>query len=154
MYYFENKEKQNELKDVLEGWVGTPFRHHCHVKGMGCDCIGLPIGVYKELGILNKDFKVPDYARDWHLHKSRELLLEGVRNTLSVDDVELKNIKNGDLVLYRFGKASAHIGIYCDNYLYHSIIKIGVMKLRFKPCLTVGRILHLATHILRIKEKK
>jgi hypothetical protein len=32
MYYFEDIEKQKDLKKVLDEWLDTPFRHHCGLK--------------------------------------------------------------------------------------------------------------------------
>jgi cell wall-associated NlpC family hydrolase len=31
------------------GWIGTPFHHQARLKGIGCDCLGLCVGVALEL---------------------------------------------------------------------------------------------------------
>ena len=31
------------------GWIGTPYRHQAWLKGVGCDCLGLVRGVWREL---------------------------------------------------------------------------------------------------------
>lgn len=33
-------------------WIGTPYRHQHRLKGHGCDCVGLIIGVGLETGLL------------------------------------------------------------------------------------------------------
>ena len=151
-YYFETEERQKQLGKIINSWLGTPFRHRCAVKGMGADCLGFVVGVLKELGILRQDFIVPEYAPDWPLHKSNELLLSGMKKTLNIEIVKLEDIMNGDLCLYRFGKASSHIGIYYDNYLYHSITELSVMKLKWSDCLDINNTLLPMTHIIRLLE--
>lgn len=128
---FDNKEKQNKLKIILDSWEDTPFKHHCGVKNKGCDCIHFVARVFEELGLLTLN-KVPDYPRDWHLHNTRELLSEAVIKYLSVEKVNLNNLKNGDIILSHYGKASSHAAIYFDGYVYQSIINIGVCKINFE----------------------
>ena len=35
-------------------WIGTPFHHQARLKGKGCDCLGLIVGVVDELGLKDK----------------------------------------------------------------------------------------------------
>lgn len=137
-YYFEDKEKRQELKRILDEWLGTPFRHQCGVKGLGCDCIHLVLRIFEELGILKRvRVKVPDYPRDWHLHNTREILKEGIGNHLDVEswDVSGGNLSkvgilfDGDIILSHYGQAASHAGIYCQGYIYQSIVGVGVRKI-------------------------
>lgn len=128
---FESKEKQNELKRILDSWTGTPFRHHCGVKGRGCDCIHFVARVFEEMGIVTLN-KVPNYPKDWHLHNTRELLAESIENYCNVEKVNLNSLKNGDIILSHYGKAASHAAIYFDEYVYQSITNIGVCKINFK----------------------
>lgn len=133
MYYFEDKDKQQKLKKILDSWLSTPFRHHTGVKGAGCDCIHFVIRVYEEMGILKCECNfVPDYPKDWHLHNTRELLAEGIEKKLKVQKVSLDVLKNGDIILSHYGKAASHASIYFDRYVYHSVTNIGVCKINFK----------------------
>ena len=34
---------------IVRAWCGTPYRHQASRKGVGCDCLGLVRGVYREL---------------------------------------------------------------------------------------------------------
>ena len=34
---------------AARGWIGTPYRHQASLKGVGCDCLGLLRGVWREL---------------------------------------------------------------------------------------------------------
>ena len=132
MYYFEGIEEQNKLKKILDEWLNTPFRHHCGVKGLGCDCIHFVACVLDELGILILTKKtIPDYPKDWHLHNTRELLEEGIIKNLNVEKISLSNPVNGDLICSHFGKAASHAGIYFDGYIYQALNDIGVRKINF-----------------------
>lgn len=46
---------------AARGWLGTPFCHQGRLSGVGVDCVGLVIGVARELGL--SDFDVTGYAR-------------------------------------------------------------------------------------------
>lgn len=129
-YYFENIDKQKDLKKVLDGWLGTPFRHHCGVKGLGCDCIHFGARIFEELGLLI-DVVIPDYPKDGHLYNNIELLEEGIVKHLNVEEISLSNFMNGDIISSLFGK-SAHLSIYFDGYLYQALNGIGVRKINFK----------------------
>ena len=132
MYYFEGLKEQNKLKKILDEWLNTPFRHHCGVKRLGCDCIHFVICVLDELGILILTKKtIPDYPKDWHLHNTRELLEEGIIKNLNVEKISLSNPVNGDLICSHFGKAASHAGIYFDGYIYQALNDIGVRKINF-----------------------
>jgi len=34
---------------AARGWLGTPFHHQASLQGVGCDCLGLLRGVYRDL---------------------------------------------------------------------------------------------------------
>jgi len=130
-YFFEDKEKQAELKKILDSWIGTPFRHFSGVKGCGCDCIHFIASVFEEVGVQPEGFYIQRYTKDWHLHNSKELLLEGIKAQLRVKHVGLFPPMNGDVYLFQFGKVISHAAIFCDGSLYQSLTDIGVQKLPF-----------------------
>ena len=132
-YYFDDPENRKHLKEILDGWIGTPWRHHSGVKGMGCDCIHFVARVFEEMGILiwRKDL-FPHYPRDWHMHDTRELLAESIEKEAKVEKVGLENLMDGDIILSHYGKAASHAAIIFDGYVYQSVTRIGVMKINFK----------------------
>jgi len=130
MYYFESIQKQYELKQILDSWIGTPYRHWCGVKGQGADCIHFVARVFEEIGIKEK-FKIERYAPDWHLHNTNEKLLNGIFEQLKVEDVGYENPISGDVILFHFGKASSHAAVYFDGYIYQAINGIGVQKINW-----------------------
>jgi len=130
-YYFEDPDKQKQLKIIIDEWLDTPFRHKAGVKGVGCDCIHFVAKVFEEMGMLTwKKDLIPNYSFDWHLHNSRELLAEGIEQNLNVEKLSLDNSKmNGDILLFHYGKAASHASIYFDQYIYQSLTEIGVCKI-------------------------
>jgi len=128
-YFFEDIEKQNELKLILDSWLGVKFRHHCGTK-FGTDCIHFIIRVLQEMKILG-NVDVPPYPPDWHLHKTQSLLVESILQHLNVENVGFNNLMSGDLVLYFFGRAASHASIYYEGHTYQAVNNIGVVKLLF-----------------------
>lgn len=129
-YFFEDKDQQDQLRKILESWLGTPHRHHCGVKGLGVDCIHLVVKTLEEMGILRwRKNLVPDYPPDWHIHNTRELLKEGLEKEVRGEWVDLGSLMNGDIVLSHFGKAASHSGIFFDGFIYQSLDHIGVRKI-------------------------
>ncbi len=49
---------------LAEAWIGTPYRHQGATNGVGCDCIGLVRGIWRELYGVEPE-AVPPYAPDW-----------------------------------------------------------------------------------------
>lgn len=131
MDYFASIEKQKALKKILDEWMNTPFRHHCGVKGLGCDCIYFVARTCEELDLVSNIF-IPDYPKDWHIHNTRELLAEGIERELNVKKVKLCCLMNGDIILSHFGKAASHGGFFFDDYVYQSLTGIGIRKINFE----------------------
>jgi cell wall-associated NlpC family hydrolase len=50
------------------------------------------------------------YTRDWHLHNSTELLMQGIE-ALGGLRVALSAIQPGDILLFRYAHAASHAGI-------------------------------------------
>lgn len=131
MNYFTSMEKQKILKKILDDWIGTPFRHHCGVKGLGCDCPHFVARVLEEIGLLtwHKNL-IPKYAKDMPLHNTHELFAEKLVQSTKAEKVKLTDLKNGDVILFDSGKAASHGAIYFDGYIYQALYKVGVCKIR------------------------
>lgn len=48
---------------AARSWIGTPYVHRASVKGAGCDCLGLVLGVRRETGG-PYDVSLPAYGRE------------------------------------------------------------------------------------------
>ena len=74
---------------------------------------------------------IPAYPKDWHIHNTRELLVEGIEKNISSEKVGLSGLMNGDIILSHCGKAASHAGFYFDGYVYQALNHIGVRKINF-----------------------
>jgi NlpC/P60 family putative phage cell wall peptidase len=94
---------------VARSWIGTPYRHQAALKGVGCDCLGLLIGVWRELEGLESGRRdavppraiyLPPYTPDWAEAFERETFAEGLREHLI--EIDVGEAHEGDLVLFRW----------------------------------------------------
>lgn len=49
---------------AARSWMGTPYRHGASVRGVGCDCLGLVRGVWREV-VGPEPEALPPYRPDW-----------------------------------------------------------------------------------------
>jgi NlpC/P60 family putative phage cell wall peptidase len=83
---------------IARAWIGTPYRHQASVKGVGCDCLGLLRGVWRELNGSEAEMP-PPYAPDWAESTRDETLYEGLRRHLLA--IERSALAPGDVALFR-----------------------------------------------------
>ena len=102
-------ERRTAIVQEAIRWIGTPYVHGQH-SIHGCDCIGLCIGIGKNVGALSKNYRPKPYPQDWHLHNSRERMHEGI---LEAGGIEVTgNIwLPGDILLMEHGKTRSHAAI-------------------------------------------
>ncbi|MBC2774413.1 C40 family peptidase [Rhizobium sp. AQ_MP] len=92
-------------------WIGTPYRHQGAMKGVGCDCLGLIRGIWRELYGAEPE-AVPAYAPDWAERAGEERLIEAAERHFEAV-LSIEQSRPGDLVLFRFRPhlAAKHAGI-------------------------------------------
>lgn len=117
--------KQLILQEADE-WIGTPFIHGQKAKGFGCDCVGLLLGVFQSVGLL-QDCDPGFYTPDWWVHKDEENYLDRILFYCDNIDVQEKDI--GDILYFKFARVVGHAGIYIgDNEFIHAVTEVGVIK--------------------------
>ncbi|WP_313196618.1 NlpC/P60 family protein [Shinella zoogloeoides] len=96
---------------VARTFIGTPYRHQGALKGVGCDCLGLIRGVWRELYGAEPEAPAP-YAPDWAERTGRERLLEAAARHCGAA-LPLTDLRPGDLLVFRWqdGMAAKHAGI-------------------------------------------
>lgn len=130
-WYFDDVKKEEALKKELDSWVGTPYRHRTGVKQRGCDCIHLVIETFKAVGAdKGRIIHVPKYAPDWHMHNGQSLLLEGFRKQYDCERIKVDPslLRNGDVILFKWGRHPAHAGIYWNGEVYQALTGLRVEK--------------------------
>jgi len=88
-----------EIVAMARSWIGTPYRHQASVRGIGCDCLGLVRGVWRE-GVGPEPQMVPAYSPDWAEAGLEEDLLAAARRHMIARD--LAEFDAGDVLLFRW----------------------------------------------------
>jgi NlpC/P60 family putative phage cell wall peptidase len=80
-------------------WLGTPYRHQGRRRGVGCDCLGLIMGVWD--GVYGAVPEQPGaYAADWAEAGGGDPLIEAARRHCREKPVA--DMASGDLILFRW----------------------------------------------------
>ena len=88
--------RRSEIVAAARSWLGTPYQHQASLKGVGCDCLGLVRGVWRELYGFEPEAP-PAYRGDWAEMGPAETLLEAAGRHL----VPVEDFKAGDVLLFR-----------------------------------------------------
>lgn len=101
------------ITNIAKQWLGTPYRHQMSLKGVGCDCVGLVRGVWRELG--GGEVEMPPYSPDWAEVGGREVLLEGLGAWLR--PVEVSAVRPGDVLVFRMreGVVAKHCAVLSEG---------------------------------------
>jgi len=109
-------------------WLGTPYHDQASVKGVGCDCLGLIRGVWREV-VGPEPMPVPPYSRDWGEAGPVEVLAEAARAAMV--EIDVAEARTGDVVLFRMrrGAIAKHAGILTpDGRFIHAYERTGVIE--------------------------
>lgn len=104
---------------AARGWIGTPYRHQGSTRGVGCDCLGLVRGVWREVYGVDPEQPGP-YAPDWAEAGGEDRLLAAAARHCAA--VAIEDRQAGDLVVFRWKPRTAakHVGILVgrDRFLH------------------------------------
>lgn len=89
-------------------WLGTPYHHQARLRAVGVDCIGLLIGVCRELGLVEPSFDVQGYSREAN---GIRLMTEAQQRMV---EVERSAMQAGDVIVTAFHGVPHHFGILAD----------------------------------------
>ncbi len=113
---------------AARSWLGTPYHDQASLRGVGCDCLGLARGVWREVvGV--ESFPIPAYSRDWGETGPHEVLAKGARRMMA--EIAIVDATPGALVLFRMTPRAIakHVGILTtpDSFI-HSYEHLGVIE--------------------------
>mgnify|MGYP002737543847 CR=1 FL=1 len=113
---------------AARSWLGTPYHDQASLKGVGCDCLGLARGVWRE-NVGPQPFPIPPYRRAWGETGPREVLADGARRMMP--EIAPSDATPGSLVLFRMmpRAIAKHVGIVTgpDTFL-HAYERLGVIE--------------------------
>ena len=113
---------------AARAWLGTPYHDQASLRGVGCDCLGLARGVWRDL-VGAEPQPIPPYSRDWGETGVREVLAEGARAMMI--EISLAQIGPGARVLFRMAPRAIakHVGILTapDRFI-HAYDRLGVIE--------------------------
>ena len=112
-------------------WIGTPYRHQGSRKGVGCDCLGLVRGVWRDL-VGPEPAPLAPYTPDWAEMRDDDPLLEAMRRHLVPNAAHAAGTV---LVLrWRTGAAAKHCGILsAPDRMIHAYSGHGVLESPLTP---------------------
>lgn len=95
---------------AARSWIGTPYHHQASLRGVGCDCLGLLRGVWREV-VGPEPRQLPAYSADWGDVTGVKSLLNAVKDHFEPVPVEAADI--GDVLVFRMrpGRVAKHCGI-------------------------------------------
>ena len=100
--------RRAEIVAVARGWIGTRYHHQGSRRGVGCDCLGLVRGVWREM-VGPEPERAPPYSPDWAEAKGEETLLDAATRHFAPAD----EVRPGTVLVFRWRASSPakHLGI-------------------------------------------
>lgn len=109
-----------DIVRAARGWIGTPYRHQASLKGIGCDCLGLVRGVWRDV-VGTEPEAVPPYSPGWAEADGREALVLASRRNLM--EIPVTDFHAGDVLLFRWRPhlPAKHAGIAVgEGHMVHA----------------------------------
>lgn len=97
-----------QVAEQARDWIGTPFAHQHRARGVGVDCVGLVIGVARELGLVPACFDVTGYPT------TPDGATLPAQCAAVMQPITREEMGEGDVVLVAWqGGPPQHLGIVC-----------------------------------------
>lgn len=117
----------------VRSWIGTRYLHQGSLKGVGCDCLGLVRGVWRNCIGAEPELP-PPYAPDWAEAHGEETLAQAAMRHLVT--IETNDIGSGDILLFRWreGFVAKHVAIASgERTMIHAHDGAAVCEVAFTP---------------------
>jgi NlpC/P60 family putative phage cell wall peptidase len=118
---------------AARNWLGTPYHHQASTRGVGCDCLGLVRGLYRDVTGIEPE-PPPAYTRDWTEATGEETLITAATRHLT--PIALTALEPGAVVIFRWraGYAAKHCAILSSSTrMIHAHESTGVVEVAFTP---------------------
>ncbi len=103
----------NAISRAAKEWIGTPFHLQGRVKNVGCDCLGLLMGIARDLNLKTKlgTLLVEHDRSDYHLIHDGQILEQQLDQLLG----QTHELEEGNLLLLEYDKNPQHLAIVSDG---------------------------------------
>lgn len=91
--------KRDEIVAAARLWLGTPYHHQASLRGVGCDCLGLVRGVWRDL-CGDEPEAPPPYSPSWAESLRQETLALAAERHLQ--PLAAGEAQPGDVLLFRW----------------------------------------------------
>ena len=118
---------------IARSWIGTPYHHQASVPHIGCDCLGLVRGVYRQYTGADPETP-PAYSRDWAEAAGIETMIKAAARHLT--PVPLYAIAPGHVLIFRHRPTAIakHAAILATPAtMIHAIEGAPVAEVAFSP---------------------
>lgn len=93
-------------------WIGTPFHHQAFVKNLGCDCVGLLMGVGMATRILPEDFtNTPEFQQFAGYPRVPDGRMLRAACERFMRPISREEMTFGDVVLFTIVREPQHVGM-------------------------------------------
>jgi len=124
---------RDEIVEAARLWLGTPYHHQASLRGVGCDCLGLVRGVWRDL-CGDEPEAPPPYSPSWAESLRQETLaLAAARHLKPLPTAEAQP---GDVLLFRWREhlPAKHCAILASHgRLIHAHDGAAVAEVAFTP---------------------
>jgi cell wall-associated NlpC family hydrolase len=108
---------RKQIIDTARTYLGTKFKHQGRLRGVGVDCVGVPVCVARELGLQVQDLQ--EYPR----YPDGELLRAALE--VSLDPIALDAVLPGDIIVFKISKHLCHVGLRTDYGILHAMSSLN-----------------------------
>ena len=91
--------RRGEIVEAARLWLGTPYHHQASLRGVGCDCLGLVRGVWRDLCGAEPE-EPPPYSPSWAESLRQETLARAAARHLR--PIAASEALPGDVLLFRW----------------------------------------------------
>ncbi|MGX1741113.1 NlpC/P60 family protein [Bosea sp. NPDC055353] len=124
---------RDEIVDAARLWLGTPYHHQASLRGVGCDCLGLVRGIWRDL-CGDEPETPPPYSPSWAESLRQETLALAAERHLQ--PLTLADVRRGDVLLFRWREhlPAKHCAILAGpGRIIHAHDGAAVAEVAFTP---------------------
>lgn len=121
-----------QVAELARTWVGTPYHHQASLRGVGCDCLGLLRGIWRDV-VGPEPERMPNYSPAWdEVSKRDDMATVFGKHLVAADDrLAAGDFRPGDVLLFRMRPEAVakHCGIVTGDRFVHAHSGHGTVEI-------------------------